>query len=203
MKKFSFLVLLVLSVFATNAFAGELDVWGGYTKLNGVDKLVSKGIDSVKIPDDTKVSISGDMDNAFTVGLDYFFGDNENAKPGFRVDYLRSGEKKMSSNKGKSTSIRISLSSAMFGGRANYDISEKFSLNGKLFVGIASVTSIINTGIDEKNEDLGYCFVVDPSVGAQYLFTEKFGLGLDLGYRLFSSEGPKGFTAKLGLNFKI
>ncbi|GHT65083.1 hypothetical protein AGMMS50222_03710 [Endomicrobiia bacterium] len=165
MKKFLFLALLVLSVFTANVFAaGEVDVWGGCTRLN--------------------------MDNAFTVGLDCFFDVNKkNPKPGLRVVYLRSGEN------------RISSASVMFGVRSDYDIGEKFNLNGKLFVDILEFNNTKKrSGI--KVGGVIFLFGVDPSVGLQYLFTEKFGLGLDLGYRL-SPTPFSGFTAKLGLNFKI
>ncbi|GHT37046.1 hypothetical protein AGMMS49593_03250 [Endomicrobiia bacterium] len=105
----------------------------------------------------------------------------------------------------------------MPGMRLNYDINEKFSLNGKLFAGIAIASCNIGVDLSGKVKDklkklkfktndlgaIGGCrFGMGVSIGAQYLFTEKFGLGLDLGYRPFPSD-LSGFTAKLGLNFKI
>jgi outer membrane scaffolding protein for murein synthesis (MipA/OmpV family) len=55
------------------------------------------------------------------------------------------------------------------------------------------------------------CFVSDLTVGAEYSFTEKLALGLDLGYR-FASK-PKisddieldfsGLTSALSLNYKF
>ncbi|GHT51197.1 hypothetical protein AGMMS49990_05010 [Endomicrobiia bacterium] len=233
MKKFSFLALLVLSVFATNAFAeGEVDVWGGYTRLDSdkeIDKFVDnindylkKGSDGVsgfrgldpELRDVYKINNNGSTNNAFTVGVDYFFGNGENVKPGFRVAYLRSGEKKISMSENGTVIddiylfTRVSLASIMPGIRLSYDISEEFSLNGKLFAGIAVADYNFKLGskyesLDKSEISLGRtAFAMDMSVGAQYLFTKKFGLGLDLGYRPFPS-GFSGFTAKLGLNFKI
>ncbi|GHT32823.1 hypothetical protein AGMMS49592_0200 [Endomicrobiia bacterium] len=72
-----------------------------------------------------------------TVGVDYFFGNGENVKPGFRVAYLQSG-RKISGYKHR-MSLKRSLIFVMPGVRVNYDISEKLSLNGKLFGGIAFV----------------------------------------------------------------
>ncbi|GHT63887.1 hypothetical protein AGMMS50222_03020 [Endomicrobiia bacterium] len=217
MKKFSFLVLLVLSVFSANVFAeSEVDVWGGYARF-GFDKKVDKSfsiIDSLSDESDehvTKRKIKGMLDRAFTVGVDYYFGNGENVKPGFRVAYSQSCDTKkisVGSVNGDDAyvSIMASLGSVMPGIRLNYDINEKFSLNGKLFAGIAMTSYNIGVDLSGKTNDLvaiGGCrFAADVSIGAQYLFTEKFGLGLDLGYRPFPSD-LSGFTAKLGLNFKI
>ncbi|GHT58112.1 hypothetical protein AGMMS50233_11380 [Endomicrobiia bacterium] len=246
MKRLSFLVLLVLSVFATNVFAeGEVDVWGGYTRLD-FDRKIDKQVDNTndflkKVSDGMfemskfldpdsefakitkagadsldgfKINSNGKMDNAFAVGVDCFFGGDENVKPGFRVAYLQSGKRKtfMSKNGIFIDDIylftRVSLASIMPGIRLSYDVSEEFSLNGKLFAGIAVADN--NFKLGSKHESLDKfeisssrtAFAMDTSVGAQYLFTKKFGLGLDLGYRPFPSDFS-GFTAKLGLNFKI
>ncbi|GHT40820.1 hypothetical protein AGMMS49921_02830 [Endomicrobiia bacterium] len=152
------------------------------------------------------------LDHAFTVGMDYYFDNDKNVKHGFRVAYSRSGEqittfKRKSDGSTFDVPCRISTIYAMFGGRANYDISEKFSLNGKLFVGIAKANHGFGLDfngytVDLADKDDGYSLAADASVGVQYLFTKKFGLGLDLGYRPLPID-LSGFTAKLGLNFKI
>ncbi|GHT51200.1 hypothetical protein AGMMS49990_05020 [Endomicrobiia bacterium] len=249
MKKLSFLVLLVLSVFAANVFAeGEVDVWSGYTRLDfdrNIDKFVDNNNDYLKKVSDgmfevskflgpdserfaeiskviadldgLKMDSSGKMGNVFAVGVDCFFGGDENVKHGLRAAYLQSGKRKIFMSKngvpidGASCISSASLISVMPGVKASYDISEKFSLNGKLFAGIAKSNRV--SGFNLKfavgnvvniyyTYPFGYKFAMDMSVGAQYLFTKKFGLGLDLGYRPFPS-GFSGFTAKLGLNFKI
>ncbi|GHT39208.1 hypothetical protein AGMMS49593_09770 [Endomicrobiia bacterium] len=204
MKKFLFLVLLVLSVFSANVFAGELDVWGGYTRLDSSEiASLENMFNYIKNLKGKGAKVSGKLGNAVTVGLDYFGSGNKNVKPGFRVAYLQSGSKiKMSSHE-NTTSANVSLISVMSGIKLNRDISEKFSLNGKLFLGRArGRLSTENGTTGEDFDDVKYLFAADVSIGAQYLFTEKFGLGLDLGYRPFPSD-LSGFTAKLGLNFKI
>ncbi|GHT49294.1 hypothetical protein AGMMS49936_11900 [Endomicrobiia bacterium] len=205
--------------------------YGGYTRfdMDKIDKKVDELFSIIGSFFDesdehvTKRKIKGILDHVFTVGVDYYFGNGENVKPGFRVACSQSCDtKKISVGSVNSddayVSMRTSLGSVMPGIRLNYDINEKFSLNGKLFAGIAIASC--NIGVDlsgkvkdklkklefDKTDDLvaiGGCrFGMDVSIGAQYLFTEKFGLGLDLGYRPLLLDFS-GFTAKLGLNFKI
>ncbi|GHT32820.1 hypothetical protein AGMMS49592_0190 [Endomicrobiia bacterium] len=75
MKKFSFLVLLVLSVFATNVFAeGEVNVWSGYTRLDDLAKfdkfhdslLEKRDVDDDDEFEDKDVKVKGKLANAFT-----------------------------------------------------------------------------------------------------------------------------------------
>ncbi|GHT48180.1 hypothetical protein AGMMS49936_10380 [Endomicrobiia bacterium] len=198
MKKFLFLVLLVLSVFAANVFAGELDVWGGY----GICTKYISDQESSDVCD--VISSKGDSANVSTAGLDYFFDNDKNVKPGLRVAYSRSGEqittfkRKIDGSTYDVSSGRFSIASAMFGGKMYCDISENFRLNVKLFAGVVRKKND-SASIVRSIADIEYMFVFEQSIGVRYLFTEKFGLGLDLGFE----PAFQGHVAKLGLNFKI
>jgi hypothetical protein len=127
--------------------------------------------------------------------------------------------------------VKISLIPIMVGGSYNKNISEKFSLNGKLFCGVGLINFESNCSfcyfvlhetqkkwhrhnmvqmyseIDENS----CCFIADFSVGPQYSFTKRFSIGLDLGYRFTpTTTMPKdikldfsGFTSTLSLSYKL
>ena len=108
----------------------------------------------------------------------------------------------------------------MFGGSYSKNISEKFILNGKSFLGCTPINfksknSFTNKDSKEKiAKELNkttVCFMLDFSVGAEYLFTKRFGIGFDVGYRytpeITLSKDIKldfsGATFALGLSYKI
>ncbi|MCA6070974.1 MAG: hypothetical protein LE168_01070 [Endomicrobium sp.] len=168
--------------------------------------------------------------DAFIVGADYLFDVSKAVKIGPRVAFLQSKaeqhvEQHITLDSGiiNSTSDTLFTSSLvpiMFGVSCNKDISEKFSLNWKLFLGYGLVFAGDRTTIGGKNikkldvDKSGGCFVSDISMDAQYWLTKRFGLGLGLGYRLTSKaelgDGLNktkldfsGLTTKLSLSYKI
>jgi hypothetical protein len=124
-----------------------------------------------------------------------------------------------------------SLMPIMVGTSHSYSINERFTLNGKIFAGIGFVSLKWRTEysaketysndptLDETESDSSSgekytgCFVTDISIGAEYSFTEKFGLGFDLGYRFTPKTEVdetglvkvdfSGVTTKLSLNYKF
>ncbi len=175
------------------------------------------------------------IENAFILGMDGMKDINEKISVGGRVSYLTTNEGKISwnetykdpdytNNYTESFKINASLLSLMIGGKYTEKINDKLSLNGKLFLGYGiakykaesefkqtdSNGRIDNYPKDSYSKTKG-CFVSDLTVGAEYSFTEKLALGLDLGYR-FASK-PKisddieldfsGLTSALSLNYKF
>lgn len=106
---------------------------------------------------------------------------------------------------------QILLRSAMLGGSYNQSINEKVSWNSKIFFGCS--------WIDFDFKPLNYtyrsrgisCFTSELSTGVQYLFTKRFGVGLDVGYKYTMEIEPlkdikldlSGVTFALGLSYKI
>jgi hypothetical protein len=98
---------------------------------------------------------------------------------------------------------------------------KKVTWNSKLFFGYGRVNfdSTVRSGEDKriiyprtikKSID---CFIADLSVGMKYLFTKRFGAGVDVGYRympeivLSKSDDVKidlsGMTVALNLSYKV
>ncbi|WP_374134086.1 hypothetical protein [Candidatus Endomicrobiellum pyrsonymphae] len=146
-------------------------------------------------------------------------------KIGHRVAFLLAKGKFSDDVSDDNVSFDFSLVPIMFGGSYNRNISEKFSLNGKLFFGYGLIKhkakKVWRDELGERREKTfldidGGCFVADISIGAQYWLTKRLGLGLDLGYRFTPEteiEGKKiwqkrkvdfsGLTTKLSLSYKI
>jgi hypothetical protein len=244
MKKSFLVALVLLFVFAGNLFAegSKISFWGGYTTLNmkDINDLLKQNTGSHK-----KVK------DGFIIGLDYLFLNiNENINLGGRVAYLKANkwDKKLrtedninfSLDKGVivfpakevsdvTNKVGTSLIPIMVGGEYKKNISEKISLNGKLFAGYGLISFDYEYKSDykvyrisdgslayreedknDKDETKG-CFVADISVGTEYSFTKKWGLGIDVGYRFTPKtkveDGFKvdfsGLTTALNLNYKF
>ncbi|MDR2396189.1 MAG: hypothetical protein LBD57_06280 [Endomicrobium sp.] len=112
---------------------------------------------------------------------------------------------------------RIIIIPMMFGGSYSKKMRENFSLNGKLFLGYAFVDfesknsfTLSEKIVKELNKTTG-CFILDSSIGVEWFFTKRFGVGFDFGYRftpeILPSKNIKldfsGATFALNLNYKV
>ncbi|MDR2351121.1 MAG: hypothetical protein LBD56_00335 [Endomicrobium sp.] len=141
-------------------------------------------------------------------GLEYMHDINNNFKIGARVGVARKkvnftptpkGELDLSI-KDNNSYCRIMIMPMMFGGSYSRNIGKNFSLNGKSFLGYALVDfksknsfSLRDTSsekiVKELNKTTG-CFILDSSIGAEWLFTKRVGIGFDIGYRFTPEISP-------------
>jgi hypothetical protein len=238
MKKVLFLALALSVICSSNAFAaGQAYLWGGYTTVNmkSFNDWACEAKENMEKNAGGAFKVSK-LKDAFIIGADYLCDISETVKIGPRVAFLlakgklsghyhnemeveyityadgqETGRRKEHVNVDGDGDISCdsSLVPIMFGGSYNKNISDKFSLNGKLFFGYGLIKhklksddhrteAIEATGIKEtvrqkSTLDLnGGCFVADMSIGAQHWLTKRLGLGLDLGYRFTPKTELKG-----------
>jgi hypothetical protein len=154
-----------------------------------------------------------DIDNNFKIGTRVgATGKNINLTP---HDNL------ISSIKDDNSYCRIIIIPMMLGGSYSKNIGKNFSLNGKLFLGYASVDFKSKNSftlrdnpsskiVKELNKTAG-CFILDSSIGVEWFFAGKFGVGFDVGYRftpeIMASKNIKldfsGVTLALNLSYKV
>ncbi|MCA6070016.1 MAG: hypothetical protein LE180_02720 [Endomicrobium sp.] len=197
MKRVLFSVL-IFSFFATNAFANcitdilfnrDCSVFFGHAT---ADMDVNGSI--VDTNEECHGIKPGDK-NAVMAGGETFYDIGKNFKVCTKMFLVCSGSHKIDQTSPLGRKIggnfHSGLIPAMAGVSYNRNISEKFSLNGKLFLGygatfFGSHAYVIENG--KKNyykhtSKIGCCFVSDLSVGAEYVLTKRYKLGLDVGYR--------------------
>lgn len=130
-------------------------------------------------------------EGAFIVGVDFYFSEIEDKntklnlksvkqKIGCRISSFEA--KRAMSNVNKSEMEKVENTSIKFGFCEEFIKNEKILFNNKIFVGI---------GIYTRNEDMAKVSVtnvifpeMDISIGSTYCLTKKWGLSIDLGYRL-------------------
>jgi hypothetical protein len=211
-----FFILIFLSI-AINAFAKvEMSPWVGSTTMH------FKNIRGV-VPDNYSVDYKTNEDNkqlAGLVGIDVLFGIGKDFKIGPRLcsEYadceLVSKEALASStNKIRKGVCSTNAYSIMLGGSYSKNISEKFRVNGKIFLGADYVRFYCPSLIgDKKNlKKFKSCFISDLSLGIEWLFTKRIGIGFDFGYRFTPEVVPSkdikldfsGFVYNLGVSYKI
>ena len=194
MKKI-FTLLMIFYFFITKAFGtGDFSLW--------CERSVPK------IPQ---------MDEVAAWGVDYMHDIHDSWKIGARVEYLGGEFSTVSSN--VKVHCNPYFKAVMIGGGYNKSIGKNFNLNGKSFLGCSFVhvhPKEIPYTISSKIFDVVPRFVGELSMGIQYLFTKRFGLGFDVGYRFVPEitiqdvKGTKdikidfsGATFALGLSYKI
>jgi hypothetical protein len=219
--------------FATIAFANcitdAVDVW-----FNKMDCTVFWGYStadmnvngSIADIDEESHGIKPENKNALMIGTGASCDIGGNFKVCTKMFLVHSGFREIDQKTPKGKKIGGNFHSGllpiMAGVSYNRNISEKFSLNGKLFLGYgaaffgshAYVIENDENGVEHKNRykyiyESGICFVSDLSIGAEYVLTKKYKLGLDVGYRFTPTttilEGTKldisGFTAALSCSF--
>jgi hypothetical protein len=200
----------------------EVSAWVGVSRIELKDNkgMFANSLENIIKSDSPTFS-------APTVGLEYMHGIRNNYKIGTRLGALykninitlNSGSVTIKDN---DTYCRIIIIPIMFGGSYSKNISKKFSLNGKSFLGYVPINfrsknSFVNTSKDlnkkivkELDKTIG-CFILDFSIGIEWLFTKRFGVGLDVGYRFTPEVMPSkdikidfsGATFTLGLSYKI
>ncbi|GHT57713.1 hypothetical protein AGMMS50233_11030 [Endomicrobiia bacterium] len=178
MRKLLFLVLLVLTVFAANVFAVDIDLGFGLgcivTKIKGLDDLTD-GVVREQFPVRLKLK-NGDIDRLM-FNVDCLFGVSENVKIGPRIAFLRNsadltlpdwvvykdqwdvGKWYMENNRRiipgehpiyfQASAVLVPV---MLGGSYNQKINKEFSLNTKLFLGVG----FINTTTCQYDGDLAH-----------------------------------------------
>jgi outer membrane protein W len=163
------------------------------------------------------------------IGIDCFYNTEEGFKIGMRLASLNGGlkYKKFTTEKNSKKDVKLegryeaSSIFMMYGGSYSKEISKKFSLNGKLFVGAAFVNFKSSQSIScedkivdnkELNEDQ-FCLASDLSLGIEWAFAKNWRLGFDVGYRftpeikMSEKENIKldfsGAVYNLGVSYKI
>ncbi|MDR3071360.1 MAG: hypothetical protein LBU29_02025 [Endomicrobium sp.] len=236
MKRILFSVL-IFSFFATNAFANRItdaaDIWFnksvGRVFMGYATADINVNGSVVDIAKEERPEIKSKCKDALMVGVENFCDVGcGNFKVGVNVSGLFSVPHEIDQKTSQGKKIGGNFSSvlfpAMIGASYNRNISEKFSLNGRLFLGYGTALFSSRTYVIEKDKDGvehknyykhifkdGICFVSDLSVGVGYALTKKYKLGLDVGYRFTPkttiSEDIKldfsGFTATLSCTFNL
>jgi hypothetical protein len=163
------------------------------------------------------------------IGIDFLYKTEEDFKLGMRLAYLNGGLKYKKFTIAKESQKDVKLEGSyeassifmMYGGSYSKKISRKFSLNGKLFVGVAFVNFkssqfiFVEDKIEDNkklNEDQ-FCLASDLSLGVEWAFARNWGLGVDAGYRVMpeikmsEKENIKldfsGVVYNLGVSYKI
>ncbi|GHT47327.1 hypothetical protein AGMMS49936_07840 [Endomicrobiia bacterium] len=176
MKKLLVLVLLVLTVFAADVFAVDIDLGLGVgcvaAKIKGLDDLAD-GVVREQLPVRSKLNHNGIVAG---LGIDCLFDVSENVKIGPRIAFFWNGadlklpDEPVYKNKeypwneikreiipGKHPTYFEAdtvLVPVMLGGSYNQKINEEFSLNGKLFLGVG----FINTTTCRYNGSLDHLY---------------------------------------------
>jgi hypothetical protein len=208
----------------TNVYAkDEVSAWVGNST---VELKADKGIYDISLENNIKSNSSTFI--APSLVLEYMHGICNDYKIGARLgalykdinitfDLRKEGNLNIEDN---NSYCRITVIPVMFGGSYTKKISRKFNLNGKAFLGCAFVdfkskNSFTNKNSNEKidkelNKTTG-CFISDFSIGAEWLFTKRLTIGIDLGYRFTPEVAPSkdikldfsGFVWNLGVSYKI
>jgi hypothetical protein len=215
MKKFLSFWMIFCCLFITNAFgAGEFSLWSGVSSigLKSVDGAGSIG---------TRFASESCTYGATLLGACYMQDICNDWKIGARASIAASKvhllREAFSSIEGKSYPkekiyFDTDLKAAMIGGSYNKSVSEKINLNGKLFFGCSFIYfSPQGYSAPFVSTKRATCFIAELSTGIQYLFTKKFGIGFDVGYRFTPeievSEAIKlnfsGVTGALNLSYKV
>lgn len=207
---------------AINAYArDEISAWAGVStiELKGVKGMFDDSLGSTKLCSPTCI--------APTLGLEYMHGICNNYKIGTRLGAsgkninLKPRKEDFPTIEDDDTYCRIIIMPIMFGGSYSKDVSKNFSLNGKSFLGYAFVdfkskNSFTNKEDPSKkivkylNKTTG-CLILDFSIGAEWLFTKRFGIGFDVGYRFTPEVIPSkdikldfsGVLFALNLSYKV
>ncbi|GHT57435.1 hypothetical protein AGMMS50233_10770 [Endomicrobiia bacterium] len=210
MKKLLFLVSLVLTVFAANVFAVDVDL--GF----GVGQFVSR-IKSLKVVrEQLPVRLQLNHDSSpLMFNVDCLFGVSENVKIGPRIAFFQNSADltlpdakvricgKIDPNKHPMYSQTSAvLVPVMLGGSYNQKLDERSTIfNGKLFLGIGFIntTTCRYTGSFDGTTDKlesgsnlmmlpntsveksARCFVANPSIGVHFEFPKDARVGLDVG----------------------
>jgi hypothetical protein len=192
-------IVYAISFFCiTNTYAkSEISAWVGVSKLDlkNVNGLFAGFNGKIKIKHSNKLVLP-------IIGLEYMHDICNNYKMGASLGVMG---KRISfiNEETNRCMIECTIVSVpmMLGGCYNKDIGEKVSLNGKVFLGY---TFVDLKSTKEVNKTSG-CFISDISVGGQYMFTKRFGAGLDVGYR-FATDAEIEDNIKLnfsGIKFAL
>ncbi|MDR2251262.1 MAG: hypothetical protein LBD98_00230 [Endomicrobium sp.] len=218
MKKFFVIWMIFCCLFITNAFgAGEFSLWSGLSliRLKSVGGVGSYG--TFLVPESQTPQLS-------LLGVGYMQGISDDWKIGVKLGLAGSkfylSREAYTSKQGedipkKEGEFFSGFYAVMIGGSYNKSVSKKINLNGKLFFGYSRVKFISkNSGIKSLPfipTKQTTCFIAELSTGIQYLFTKRFGIGFDVGYRFTPkievSEAIKlnfsGVTGALNLSYKV
>jgi hypothetical protein len=217
-------IICMLSLFCiTNVCAkDEVSAWVGISRIKSKDM---NGMFSDRLNDINEhfeIGVGGE-------GLEYMHDIDNNFKIGARVGVTRKKVIFTPTPKGKldlsikdnNSYCKIMIMPMMFGGSYSRNIGRNFSLIGKSFLGYALVDfksknsfTLRDTSSEkiakELNKTTG-CFILDSSIGVEWLFTKRFGIGFDVGYR-FTPEievskaiklNFSGVTVALNLSYKV
>jgi hypothetical protein len=125
------------------------------------------------------------------VGVDFYFSEieAESTKPNLKSVKQKIGcrissfeAKRAMSNVNKSEREKVENTSIKFGLSEEFIKNEKILFNSKIFVGIGIYTR--NENIPESSVTNVIYPEMDISIGSTYFLTKKWGLNIDLGYRL-------------------
>lgn len=218
----AFVIVCTLSLICIpNVLAkDEVSAWVGVSsiQLKDVNGMFDDSLKKVKLKDSPS--------NVPTIGLEYMHGICNNYKIGARLGVMGKeinvtpNRKDFPFIENNNSYCEIVTVPIMLGGSYSKSISKKISLNGKSFLGYAPINfksknSFTNTNTKEKivkelNKTKG-CFILDFSIGTEWLLTKRFGVGLDVGYRFTTEISPSkdikidlsGATFALGFSYKI